>query len=149
MLRHPGTANAEAVFREWARREAARRNTDNLMVNLLVKQLLLVGSAELSRQILAQPPRQDSFSTGSLKRSAMAFLAAHALTISDDEDWNRRRAFNEAVLEPNRRHEFAREFVRYTLEAFAPPISGLADLRAAMGRAMLGVVFGGAAFRSW
>ena len=144
-LRHPGTFNAEAVFREWARRAAARRNTDNLMVNLLVKQLLLVGSAELSRQILAQPPRQDSFTTGSLKRSAMAFLAAHALTISDDESWNRRRAFNEAVLEPNRRHEFAPQFVRYTLEAFAPPISGVADLRAAMGRAMLGVVFGGAA----
>ena len=144
-LRHPGTFNAEAVFREWARRAAARRNTDNLMVNFLVKQLLLVGSAELSRQILAQPPRQDSFTTGSLKRSAMAFLAAHALTISDDESWNRRRAFNEAVLEPNRRHEFAPQFVRSTLEAFAAPISGVADLRAAMGRAMLGVVFGGAA----
>jgi cytochrome P450 len=35
--------------------------------------------------------------------------------------------------------------VRYVLEAFAPPIAGVADLRAAMGRAMLGVVFGGAA----
>jgi cytochrome P450 len=144
-LRHPATFNAEAVFREWARRAAVRRGTDNLMVNLLVKKLLLVGSAELSRQILAQPPSQDGFSTGSLKRSAMAFLAAHALTISDDEDWNRRRAFNEAVLEPERRHEFASQFVRYTLQAFATPINGVADLRAAMGRAMLGVVFGGAA----
>ena len=115
------------------------------MVNFLVKKVLLVGSPELSRQILAQSPRQDSFTTGSLKRSAMAFLAAHALTISDDESWNRRRAFNEAVLEPNRRHEFAPQFVRYALEAFAPPIGGVADLRAAMGRAMLGVVFGGAA----
>jgi predicted ATPase len=38
-LSHPGTFNAEAVFREWARRAAARRNTDNLMVNFLVKQL--------------------------------------------------------------------------------------------------------------
>jgi cytochrome P450 len=144
-LRHPSTFNAEAVFRQWARRAAARRGADNLRVNFLVKQLLLVGSAELSRQILAPPPSQEKFSTGSLKRSAMAFLAAHALTISDDEDWNRRRAFNEAVLEPNRRHEFAPEFVRSTLQAFAPPITGVADLRAAMGRAMLGVVFGGAA----
>jgi cytochrome P450 len=144
-LRHPCTFNAEAVFRQWARRAAARRSTDNIVVNFLVKKLLLVGSAELSRQILAQPPSQENFSTGSLKRSAMAFLAAHALTISDDEDWSRRRAFNEAVLEPNRRHEFAPQFVRCTLQAFAPPITGLADLRAAMGRAMLGVVFGGAA----
>jgi cytochrome P450 len=144
-LRHPCTSNAEAVFREWARRAAARRGTDNLVVNFLVKKLLLVGSPELSRQILAQPPSQESFSTGSLKRSAMAFLAAHALTISDDEDWSRRRAFNEGVLEPTRRHEFAPQFVRYTLQAFAPPITGVADLRAAMGRAMFGVVFGGAA----
>jgi len=144
-LRHPFTFNAEAVFREWARRAAAHRNSDNLMVNFLIKQLLLVGSAELSRQILAQPPSQEKFSTGSLKRSAMAFLAAHALTISDDQAWSRRRAFNEAVLEPNRRHEFAPQFVRYTLQAFAPPITGAADVRAAMGRAMLGVVFGGAA----
>ena len=62
--------------------------------------------------------------------------------------WNRRRAFNEAVLQPERPHEFAPQFVRCTLEAFAAPISGVADLRAAMGRAMLGVVFGGAARRS-
>jgi cytochrome P450 len=144
-LRHPRTFNAEGVFRDWARRAAARRDTDNLLVNFLVKKLMLVGSADLSRQILAQPPSQESFSTGSLKRSAMAFLAAHALTISDDEDWSRRRAFNEAVLEPERRHEFAPQFVRYTLQAFAPPIGGVADLRAAMGRAMLGVVFGGTA----
>jgi cytochrome P450 len=144
-LRHPRSFNAEAVFRDWARRTAARRHTDNLRINLLVKQLWLVGSPELSRQILAQPPSHGGFSTGSLKRSAMAFLAAHALTISDDQDWRRRRAFNEAVLEPDRRHEFAPQFVRHTLQAFAPSISGVADLRAAMGRAMLGVVFGGAA----
>jgi cytochrome P450 len=144
-LRHPSTFNAEAVFRDWARRAAGRRHTDNLRVNFLIKKLWLVGSAELSRQILAQPPSLEGFSTGSLKRFGMAFLAAHALTISDDQDWHRRRAFNEAVLEPNRRHEFAPQFVRHTLQAFAPPISGVADLRAAMGRAMLGVVFGGAA----
>lgn len=144
-LRHPSTFDGETVFRDWARRAAARRHSDNLRINFLVKELWLVGSAELSRQILAQPPSHDGFSTGSLKRSAMAFLAAHALTISDDQDWRRRRAFNEAVLEPNRRHEFAPQFVRYTLQAFAPPIAGIDDLRAAMGRAMLGVVFGGAA----
>jgi len=144
-LRHPATFNAQAVFREWARRAAARRGADNLMVNLIVKKLLLVGSAGLSRQILAQLPSQEGFSTGSVKRFGLAFLAAHALTVSDDEDWSRRRAFNEAVLEPKRRHEFAAQFVRHTLQAFAQPIAGVTDLRAAMGRAMLGVVFGGAA----
>jgi cytochrome P450 len=144
-LRHPGTFDAEMVIREWARRIAVRRGADNLMVNLLFKKLLLVGSADLSRQILAQRPSIDGLSTGSLKRSGMAFLAAHALTVSDDEDWTRRRAFNESVLQPARRHEFGPQFVRYTLQAFIPPVTGPADLRAAMGRAMLGVVFGGAA----
>ena len=144
-LRHPLTLDAQAVFRDWARRVAARRNTDNLTVNFLIKKLVLVGSADLSRQILAQPPRREGFSAGSLKHSGMGFLAARALTISDGADWSRRRAFNDAVLEPERRHEFAPQFVRCTREAFAPPIAGVDDLRAAMGRAMLGVVFGGAA----
>jgi cytochrome P450 len=144
-LRHPCTFDAEAVFRDWARRAAARRLTDNLRINFLGRKLVLVGSADLSRQILAQLPSQDGFSAGSLKRSGMAFLASRALTISDDKDWSRRRVFNEAVLEPARRHEFAPQFVRSTLRAFAPPIAEVADLRAAMGRAMLAVVFGGAA----
>ncbi len=144
-LRRPLDMNAEAVFRSWARRTAKRLKGDDLMINLGVKKLLLVGSAELSRHILTPPPSLQSFSAGSLKRAGMAFLAAHALTISDDEEWVRRRAFNEAVLQPDRRHELAATFVRATVEAFEPPVNGLWDLRAAMGRAMLGVVFAGEA----
>jgi cytochrome P450 len=144
-LRHPFIFSAETVFRDWARRAALSRDTQDLLVNLVVKKLVLVGSAATSRQILAQPPTRDRFCTGSLKRSGMGFLAADALTISDDEDWLRRRAFNVSVLQPAQRHEFAPEFVGCTLQAFDPPVSGAADVRAAMGRAMLGVVFGGAA----
>jgi cytochrome P450 len=145
LLCHPVDFDVESVLRRWARRTASRLESDNLVINLIVKKLLLVGSPELSRQILAQAPRRDRFSAGSLKRSAMAFLAAHALTISDDEDWTRRRAFNETVLEPERRHELAPQFVRFTLEAFASPVGDAAGLRNAMGRSMLGVVFGGEA----
>jgi cytochrome P450 len=145
LLCHPFDFNMESVLRRWARRTASRLESENLVINLFVKKLLLVGSPGLSHQILAEAPRRDRFSAGSLKRSAMAFLAAHALTISDDQEWVRRRAFNETVLEPERRHELAPQFVRFTLEAFASPVRGVADLRSAMGRAMLGVVFGGEA----
>jgi cytochrome P450 len=140
--RHPLEFSLEAVFRVWAKRTAARLQSENLVVNLGVKKLLLVGSPELSRYILSQFPSRGGFSTGSLKRSAMTFLAVRALTISDDDDWRRRRAFNEAVLEPDRPHEFERDFVRATLKAFAPPVASAAELRAAMGRTMAAIVFG-------
>ena len=144
-LRHPFLFDAQAVFEDWARRTAKELETDDLVVNLVVKKLLLVGSPELSRHILAEPPSRARLSAGSLKRTGMAFLASHALTISDDQEWSRRRAFNESVLQPQRRHHLAPCFVRYTLAAFESPINSIRDLRAAMGRTMLGVVFGGEA----
>lgn len=145
LLRHPLEVNAESVFRHWAKLTANRLNSNDLMINFLVKKLLLVGSSELSRQILATPPSQALFSAGLLKRSGMAFLAAHALTISDDQAWVRRRSFNESVLEPDRRHPMASSFVQTTVLAFTPTPTSIADLQAAMGRAMVGVVFGGQA----
>lgn len=143
--RHPLDFSPSAAFRAWARGTSARLASENIIVNFGVKKLLLVGSRELSRHILSQLPSRDGFSTGSLKRSAMGFLAARALTISDDDDWRRRRAFNEAVLEPGRPHELAQDFVRATLRAFASPVASVAELRAAMSRTMLAVIFAGSA----
>jgi cytochrome P450 len=144
-VRAPGSFNLDATLRRWARRTAARLDSQNLLINLGAKRLLLVGSVELSHGILAPYPRRDGLSTGSLKKGAMAFLAARALTISDGEDWQRRRAFNECVLEPGRPHQFRADFVRYTLESFSEPAVSGPALQAAMGRVMLRVVFGGAA----
>lgn len=144
-LRQPRAFSPDTALRKWARQTAIRVASENLILNLGVKKLLLVGSRELSRAILAEAPAAARLSAGYLKRSAVGFLATRALTISDDEDWRRRRAFNEAVLEPARTHEFARQFNRCTLEAFATPVSSVEELRAAMGRTMLGVVFGGKA----
>ena len=141
--RDPRQFSVAAVFRAWARRTSIRLASQDIIVNFAVKKLLLVGSRELSRYILAQYPSREGFSTGSLKRSAMAFLAARALTISDDDEWRRRRAFNEAVLQPGRPHELAPDFVCYTLNAFAAPVASVEELRAAMGRTMLAVAFGG------
>lgn len=144
-VRAPGSFNLDTTLRRWARRTAARLDSQNLRINLGIKRLLLVGSSELSHGILAQYPRREGLSTGSLKKGAMAFLASRALTISDDEEWQRRRAFNECVLEPGRPHEFRADFVRYTLESFSEPAVSGPALQAAMGRVMLRVVFGGAA----
>ena len=145
LLKRPGQFSPEAAVRNWARQTATRLASENLILNLGVKKLLLVGSPELSRALLAEVPATARLSAGSLKRSAMGFLAPRALTISDDDDWCRRRTFNEGVLEPGRTHELAADFVRYTMEAFSRPVSSIADLRGAMGRTMLEVVFGGQA----
>ena len=89
------------------------------MVNFLVKQAVAGGSrAEFSRQISGAPPRQDSFSTGSLKRSAMAFLAAHALTIGDDESGIAGAPSTKRCWNPTGGMSSRPQFVRYTLEAF-------------------------------
>ena len=145
VLGRPWDFSLETALRRWARRTSARLASENLVLNLGVRKLLLVGSRELSRAILAEAPAISGLSAGSLKRSAVGFLATRALTISDDEDWRRRRAFNEGVLEPDRSHELAPTFIRCTLEAFASPVSSVTELRAAMGRTMLAVVFGGKA----
>jgi hypothetical protein len=144
-IRAPGRFSLDATLRTWAKRTAARLANKNLVINLGLKRFLLVGSGELSRAILAEYPRRQALSTGSLKKGAMAFLAARALTISDDEDWHRRRTFNECVLQPGQPHKFVKNFIKYTLQAFSGSVASVSDLRAAMGRAMLGVVFGGTA----
>jgi cytochrome P450 len=140
---HPRDFSAEGVFRAWARGIAARHGSEDLVVDLGIRKVLLVGSSELSRAILARAPSREGFAAGTAKRLGMGFLAGRALTISDDAAWRRRRAFNEAVLRPGTRHVCESDFLRYTWQAFEAPIHRIEDLRAAMGKAMLGVVFGG------
>ncbi len=119
-----------------------RYGSENLILNLGVKKLLLVGGRELSRQILESPPTSQQYATGSLKRNSMAFLAPHALTISDGQQWGRLRALNERALEAGRPHEFRQAFLTQVHSAFTPPPETIEDIRAAMGRTMLGIVFG-------
>lgn len=146
-VRHPRDFSLRAAFRTWARRAAARRAAENLILNLGVKRVLLVGGPRLSHDILEASPKSDGLCTGAVKRRAMAFLASRALTVSDDADWKRRRAFNEQILEPGRRHELERDFLLHVIAAFDAPVDGSAAVRAAMGRAMLGIVFGDTAPR--
>jgi cytochrome P450 len=134
--------SARATFRAWVARTAARLGSEDLILDLGVKRVLLVGTPSLSRAILDAPPHPDGFVAGALKQRAMAFLAPSALTISEGEEWTRLRAFNERVLAPGGAHPSGDAFLACVREAFSAPVATPDDVRAAMGRAMLGIVFG-------
>ncbi len=142
VVRHPRTFSLGASFRRWARDAAARRSVENLILNFGVKRVLLVGGTDLSAGILRPDPRRDGLAAGELKRGGMSFLAPRALTISDDDDWRRRRVLNEQVLAVDRR-ELRHAVVGSVIAAFNGPIRDVEDIRAAMARTMLAVVFGG------
>ena len=136
-----------ATFRAWAARAAARHGSADLVLDLGVKRLLLVGSRALSAEILAAPPSPDGLVAGKTKHDAMAFLAPRALTIAHGEEWARRRALNERVLDTGRPHAHADAFLArvrdaFGTDAFRAPLVDAEDVREAMGRAMLGIVFG-------
>ncbi|HTC22758.1 MAG TPA: cytochrome P450, partial [Gemmatimonadales bacterium] len=128
--------------RTWAGKQMSRHGAENLILNFGFTKILLVGGHELSRHILAPPPRSDGFAVGKLKRNSMAALAPHALTISDDEQWTRLRPFNEGVLCSGRPHAFGQGFVEQVHRAFSVAPATIDDIRRSMGRVMSGVVFG-------
>jgi hypothetical protein len=140
--RRPRDFSARVTFRDWARGAMTRYDSDNLVLNLGISKLLLVGGRDLSRRILEPPPATAGYSTGKLKRKGMAVLAPHALTVSDDEQWVRLRPFNEAVLQAGRRHDLRSAFLPQIHRAFATPPATIEDVRGAMRRAMLGIVVG-------
>jgi len=142
LMKSPRAFSARIVFRDWARGVMTRYGSENLVLNLGVTRLILVGGQDLSRRILEPPPRTDGFAVGKLKRKAMAVLAPHALTISDDAQWALLRPFNEAVLCAGHPHELRQAFVAQTRRAFSTPPATMESIRAAMRRAMLGIVFG-------
>jgi len=72
----------------------------------------------------------------------MAFLAPGALTIANGDAWLLLRPFNEHVLGTGHPHEFAQSILEHVRTAFARPVSGIDDVRAAMGRAMVKIVVG-------
>ena len=145
IIRHPLSFSVRTPFRAWLLRAAQRRGSENLILNVGVTRILLVGGSALSKGILDAYPRPDGITMGEMKRKGMSVLAPHALTISDGPEWERLRAFNEHTLDAGRPHRFELEFLGHILAAFDTPIRDFEGIRAAMSRAMLGVVFGGKA----
>jgi cytochrome P450 len=142
VIRSPRRFSVRLTFRDWAQRMMARYGSDNVVLNFGVKRILLVGGRDLSRSILDARPRQDGYAAGKLKHDAMAFLAPHALTISHDAEWTRLREFNERVLYRDLSPEVRQAFIASVARAFSAVPRNVDDVRAAMGRSMLAIVFG-------
>jgi cytochrome P450 len=134
--------DAGAIVRAWVGALATRYHSDNLILNLGFKKVLLVSGRRLSEGILEGAPSEARFVEGRLKKQGMSFLAPRALTITHGERWSRLRAFNEYVLDSVRSPAYRQEFLDRVRDAFGRPITSSGQLRDAMGEAMLGVVFG-------
>lgn len=141
-LRHPRSFDGARVLHEWLRQMTVRHRSRNVRLKLPGAPMLLVTEPELSRHVLAAPPRHEGYGVGTLKRKGMSFLAPRALTIAEDGDWTRLRPFNERVLCAGRPHEFQAAFLGQVRRAFAEPVGSIEDIRDRMGRAMLAIVFG-------
>ena len=142
VLRHPASFDAGQVLHDWLTQMTLRYRSPNVRLNLPTLSMLLVTDRELSRHILAAYPRRTGYTAGTLKRKGMSYLAPQALTIAEDEAWDRLRPFNERVLCTGRPHEFQRAFLGQVRRGFGAPVGSLENVRESMGRAMLGIVFG-------
>ena len=140
-VRHPRSFDAGRVAHDWMQDLTVRYGA-NVCLKLGPRQMLLVTDRELSRHILADYPHRGGYTAGTLKRKGMAYLAPSALTIADDQAWQRLRPFNERVLCAGSPHQYQPIFLEYVRRAFSTPITGVEDLRKRMGQAMLSIVFG-------
>ncbi|HMH55440.1 MAG TPA: hypothetical protein VK535_04195, partial [Gemmatimonadales bacterium] len=140
-VRHPRTFDGGRVAHEWMK-DLTSRYGANVCLKLGPNRMLLVTDRELSRHILADYPRSNGYTAGTLKRKGMSYLAPEALTIADGQEWERLRPFNERVLCAGRPHEYQRLFLDHVRRAFSAPITGVEDLRNRMGAVMLSIVFG-------
>src|ERR671914_296927 len=141
-LRRPDSRDAGLVFSNWINDATARHGSDNLIVRLLFKRLLLVTGRNLSDHIMKQYPSAQGYLEGPTKARAMSFLAPQALTICHGQQWQRLRPYNERVLSIKENPERQQVFLGQVRRAFAGPVSSADDIRRCMGRAMLGIVFG-------
>ena len=137
-----GKRDTGAAVTHWARGLIQRDGDGDLDVSVPGRTIELVGNRAESDRVLSGRPGLDGFAAGELKTSAMRFLAPGALTIANGDAWLRLRSFNEQVLGAGRLHPFAQTFLGHVREAFARPVSGIDDVRAAMGRAMVKIVVG-------
>jgi cytochrome P450 len=134
--------DAAAAGCAWARAIVNRDRGAGLDIAVPGVHAELVTRRERSEQVLATTPGPNGYAAGKLKAKAMSFLAERALTIADGDTWARLRRFNERVLGTGGVHPFAQTFLEHVRAAFAAPVGNTDDIRAAMGRAMVGIVLG-------
>ena len=119
-----------------------RTGSENLILNLGVKKFLIITGPELSRHVSAQAPDEHGYAAGPTKVRAMSFLAPKALTIAHGERWRDLRKFNESVLSAVHSEPDVQFTLAAVREAFARPVSDIADIRECMRETMRAVVFG-------
>ena len=142
-LRRPQHFDVRASLLTGLQQLAARLNyPPGIVLHLLGKQLLLIIDPDLSDHILAATPSQQTYVAGELKRQSMAVLAPEALTISQDDQWQQLRPYNERVLATHTQHPYQGDFLAQVQAAFQDGVSDLDTIRQAMGIAMLGIVLG-------
>jgi cytochrome P450 len=134
--------DASAAIADWLKRMTERYRSPNIVIDLLVRRILFVSGQNLSREILAQLPSRQSLVAGSVKRKAMSFLAPHALTIAQDDEWRTLRDYNETVLHARALFGDPKAVLAHVERAFAEPLHTMDDVRRRMGQVMLAVVFG-------
>ena len=101
LARHPRSFSPGRVISNWIWGVTRRRGSENIVVNLGIRKLLLVTGKDLSKHILDQPPNSKSYIAGPSKSGGMSFLATQGLTICHDERWERLRPMNDRVLSIN------------------------------------------------
>ncbi|WP_419863151.1 cytochrome P450 [Candidatus Poriferisodalis sp.] len=151
--------DAGAAMRAWYQASVQRTGSENLMLRLGVKRLLVVTGREMSHHVSAQTPCAHGYGAGPTKVRAMSFLAPKALTVADGERWQRLREFNESVLAAASTTPHAEDpaalsrdagdsaaqeqfLVGAVRDAFGGPVSDIADVRRCMRETMRTVVFG-------
>ena len=138
----PRSFDLGLTLRDWLGDLVRRTGSENVVLNLYFKRLLIVTGRELSGHILAQPPDVQGYAEGRTKARAMSFLAPQALTVAHGEQWQRLRRFNEAALqtdEADARMQFILDGVG---RAFSGTVSDIGNIRRCMAQTMLAVVFG-------
>jgi len=133
-----------AAGTDWARTVIDRDHAADLDVAIPGKTFEVIGDRAVSNGVLATQPVGDGFEAGEMKTKAMSFLAPGALTIANGDAWMRLRPFNEKVLGTGAPHQFSEAILDHVRSAFSSPVRSIADVRAAMGRAMVNIVLGGA-----
>ena len=134
--------DAQAAGCRWARAAMEKQGATTLRIGVAGRTIDLIGSRERSSGVLAASPAGGEYGAGKLKKGGMSFLAPHALTIADGEAWHRCRTFNEEVLGTGATHALAQAFLERVRAAFDRPAVGTDGIRAAMARAMTGIVLG-------
>ena len=128
----------------WARSVIDRDHAADLDVGIPGKTFEVVADRDVSNGVLATRPVGDGYEAGEMKTKAMSFLAPGALTIANGDAWMRLRPFNEQVLGTGGPHQFSAAILDHVRAAFSGPVKRTEDVRAAMGRAMVSIVLGGA-----